>query len=55
MARLLDPDSDLRAQLEVLTSEGVATSAIEGKRWRRAEYRGTLRAVGGGRSARYEL
>ena len=32
MARLLDPDSDLRAQLEVLTSEGVATSAIEGER-----------------------
>ncbi len=33
MARLLDPDSDLRAQLEVLTSEGVATSAIEGERF----------------------
>jgi Fic family protein len=32
MARLLDPDSDLQAQLEVLTSEGVATSAIEGER-----------------------
>jgi Fic family protein len=32
MARLLDPDSDLRAQLEVLTSDGVATSAIEGER-----------------------
>ena len=33
MARLLDPDSDLSAQLEVLTSEGVATSAIEGERF----------------------
>lgn len=33
MSRLLDPDSDLLAQLEVLTSEGVATSAIEGERF----------------------
>jgi Fic family protein len=33
MARLLDPNSDLRAQLEILTSEGVATSAIEGERF----------------------
>jgi Fic family protein len=33
MARLLDPDTDLIAQLEVLTSEGVATSAIEGERF----------------------
>ena len=33
MARLLDPDSDRLAQLEVLTSEGVATSAIEGERF----------------------
>jgi Fic family protein len=33
MARLLDPNSDLYAQLEVLTSEGVATSAIEGERF----------------------
>ena len=33
MARLLDPDSDLHAQLDVLTSEGVATSAIEGERF----------------------
>jgi Fic family protein len=33
VARLLDPDSDLHAQLEVLTSEGVATSAIEGERF----------------------
>ena len=31
MARLLDPSSDLHAQLEILTSEGVATSAIEGE------------------------
>jgi len=33
MARLLDPNSDLYTQLEVLTSEGVATSAIEGERF----------------------
>ena len=33
MGRLLDPDADLLAQLEVLTSEGVATSAIEGERF----------------------
>jgi Fic family protein len=33
MARLLDPNSDLHAQLEILTSEGVATSAIEGERF----------------------
>jgi Fic family protein len=32
MARLLDADSDVRANLEVLASEGVATSAIEGER-----------------------
>ena len=32
MARLLDSDADLDAQLEVLTREGVATSAIEGER-----------------------
>ena len=32
MARLLDSDADLNAQLEVLTREGVATSAIEGER-----------------------
>ena len=31
MARLLDPNSDLHAQLEILTAEGVATSAIEGE------------------------
>jgi Fic family protein len=33
MGRLLDPDSDLLAQLEVLTAEGVATSAIEGEQF----------------------
>jgi len=33
MGRLLDPDSDMLAQLEVLTSEGVATSAIEGEQF----------------------
>ncbi|HEX4240010.1 MAG TPA: Fic family protein [Steroidobacteraceae bacterium] len=32
-ARLLDSDADVRALLEVLTSEGVATSAIEGERF----------------------
>jgi len=31
MARLLDQDADLNAQVEVLTREGVATSAIEGE------------------------
>jgi len=31
MARLLDEDSDVSAQVEVLTREGVATSAIEGE------------------------
>lgn len=31
MASLLDPGTDLQARLEVLTSEGVATSAIEGE------------------------
>ena len=30
MARLLDPNSDLHAKLAILTSEGIATSAIEG-------------------------
>jgi Fic family protein len=33
IARLLDPDSDLNAQLDVLTAEAVATSAIEGERF----------------------
>jgi Fic family protein len=32
MARLLDTDAELNAQLEVLTREGVATSAIEGEK-----------------------
>jgi Fic family protein len=32
MAKLLDADADLHAQLEVMTREGVATSAIEGER-----------------------
>jgi Fic family protein len=42
MARLLDPDSDLHAQLEVLTSEGVATSAIEGERFEPGAVRSSL-------------
>jgi hypothetical protein len=42
MARLLDPDSDLHAQLEVLTSEGVATSAIEGERFNPNALRSSL-------------
>jgi Fic family protein len=33
LARLLDTDNDLSAQLEVLTMEGTATSAIEGERF----------------------
>ena len=33
MARLLNTDLDLQAQLQVLTQEGVATSAIEGERF----------------------
>jgi Fic family protein len=33
MARLLDAETDLNAQLEVLTAEGTATSAIEGERF----------------------
>jgi Fic family protein len=33
MAKLLDADTDLNAQLEVLTAEGTATSAIEGERF----------------------
>lgn len=32
MARLLDATADLNAQVEVLTAEGVATSAIEGEK-----------------------
>ena len=33
MARLLDANADLQAQLEVLTNEGIATSAIEGEKF----------------------
>lgn len=33
MAKLLDAKADLQAQLEVLTKEGVATSAIEGEKF----------------------
>jgi len=33
MARLLDASADLQAQLEVLTTEGIATSAIEGEKF----------------------
>jgi Fic family protein len=33
MAKLLDASADLQAQLEVLTKEGVATSAIEGEKF----------------------
>jgi len=33
MAKLLDVSADLQAQLEVLTKEGVATSAIEGEKF----------------------
>ena len=33
MAKMLDTDSNLEAQLEVLTTEGVATSAIEGEKF----------------------
>jgi len=32
MAKLLDANADLHAQLEVLTKEGIATSAIEGEK-----------------------
>ena len=33
MAKLLDANADLQAQLEVLTNEGTATSAIEGEKF----------------------
>lgn len=33
MAKMLDGDADAQAQLEVLTAEGVATSAIEGEKF----------------------
>ena len=42
MARLLDPDADLNAQLEVLTQEGLATSAIEGETFDPGSLRSSL-------------
>ncbi len=42
MARLLDGQADLTAQVEVLTSEGVATSAIEGEKIDPAAVRSAL-------------
>jgi Fic family protein len=42
MAKLLDPSLDLQAQLEVLASEGVATSAIEGEHFDPATVRSSL-------------
>lgn len=41
-ARLLDADSDLHVQLELLTAEGIATSAIEGERFEPAALRSSL-------------
>jgi Fic family protein len=42
MAKLLDPSLDLNAQLEVLTAEGVATSAIEGEKFDPGALRSSL-------------
>ncbi len=42
MARLLDAHTDLNAQLEVLTREGVATSAIEGEKLDASSLRSSL-------------
>ena len=42
MARLLDPDANLNAQLEVLTQEGLATSAIEGETFDPGSLRSSL-------------
>src|SRR5262245_17799700 len=42
MAKLLDADADLQAQLEVLTREGVATSAIEGEKFDPGSLRSSL-------------
>jgi Fic family protein len=42
MAKLLDPSLDLNAQLEVLTAEGVATSAIEGEKFDPSGLRSSL-------------
>ena len=42
MARLLDATADLQAQLEVLTKEGIATSAIEGEKFDPGSLRSSL-------------
>ena len=42
MAKLMDPSLDLHAQLEVLATEGVATSAIEGEKFEPAILRSSL-------------
>jgi Fic family protein len=42
MAKLLDANADLQAQLEVLTKEGVATSAIEGEKFDPGSLRSSL-------------
>jgi len=42
MAKLLDPNLDLHAQLEVLAAEGVATSAIEGEKFDPVNLRSSL-------------
>jgi Fic family protein len=42
MAKLLDANADLQAQLEVLTNEGVATSAIEGEKFAPDSLRSSL-------------
>ncbi len=42
MARLLDEDADLNAQVEMFTREGVATSAIEGEKVDPAAVRSSL-------------
>ena len=42
MARLLDANADLQAQLEVLTKEGIATSAIEGEKFDPGSLRSSL-------------
>jgi Fic family protein len=42
MAKLLDANADLQAQLEVLTKEGIATSAIEGERFDPASLRSSI-------------
>src|SRR3954470_3073006 len=42
MAKLLDTTADLNTQLEVLTREGVATSAIEGEKFEPRALRSSL-------------